>query len=891
MIAQQPLDPTQTPAALSAEDVLKLTKKELLDLVTNEVDLDVDAEKVRMFLEARKGNLYWKGDHYHALTLQGNQVNYASIGTPKTPSLGADDGDDSEIFATTINNYRGLGKKFIAVVGNKPPSVKAVADNPEDEESERNAREADVAIRVLRAQWDEQRLHRRLALGLWKSNTMFGYVRYIADGDRYGYTEVPQFGLDEQEIQPAGYECQTCGQRTPAPDPNLDGLPPGGMGPQGTEGLEQEPSSVLPTSGGNSNPICSCGSELGPETFRTAVSSQVPVPNGTEQYPKGKVVHSLYDVLSVTVPTEATGIDDCPWLRLEYEEHRGRLVSLYGKQNPELVEKIRKWTGQQNDSASQGTGVIARQERDSPNSFHYQKKNLITYSRYWLTPAMYWLIADDEMRQIIGSRFPDGIRVTKVLDEIVEIDGEKLVDVWECCQPDASDTIHADGLGKDYIPIQDLINDGVNIGKETLTRQIPQAIADPAVINLDLMGGKNFRPAEIIPAKPNVGSRLGDSIFPLPKAEMNDQLTPFLDAMQVRGENITGILPAIYGGEGPSQTAHEAEMKRNQALQQLNIPWDEIRGYWARIYQKGVKQLAKYGTQIEMAPGDAKMGFPADKIDVANLSMEGWHTEAEEAFPMTYGQRRDQLNLDMQGGPELLQMLGWTHPANQSAIQELRGFPGFVNPGADLHEYLKIRVRELLKGAPIQQPDPNTGQIQTVPSVQPDPFIESDHNSAAEIIRWWCYSPAGRNAQRTNPQGFENVKAYGLAHQNMIQPPQEQTKESMTLTVKAETLPPDAQAQALSKFGIQADPQEFAQMQQDQLEVKAATDIAKAKIQAQAVIATGGPKGPNVDGGSKGKSSPPPSRQSGGGGLQPAPDPGPDGPGGGAGPMPMQGLQ
>lgn len=807
-----PADPTQ---GLSREELLKLVKPSLKSLIDEQIDQDIDPERVRMMLEAREANLYWKGDQYHALALEGNEVNFSGIGSPYS-SLNVDDlGEDTEKYDTTVNHYRGFGKKFVSLIGSAPPSIHIEPDNPEDEAASENAEQAESTIRVFEAWWNRTRLHRRICLGLWKSNTMFGYVQHLADAARFGTRKEPEYAYNEQEIVPAGRECPQCGDRTPDPtggqdplqpqppaDPlaesetPLPGLEASVPGPTSDEPIvEDSTAAPLPADLAGSEPppeplppstdiICrSCGAPLSPDTYRPAVTSQVPTQSGVKEYPNSRTDLTVFDILSVTVPNEATSVDDCPWLRLDREQHKAKLLS-YGAANGwsrELLDKIRKSEASTGETPGQTQANVARRERESPSSLRYPRKGLLTTVEYWITNDMLELINDEEHRQALKDHFPRGLRVVKVLDDIAELKDEALVDHWDSCAPDTSDTIHADPVGKDFIPIQDQYNDSINIGQETLNRQLPQAIGDPRVVDFAKLNSRSFRPNEIIPGRENATSNLKEGIAPLPKAEMSDQHIPFNKQLLEDGKVITGMVDTLWGGQGQTKTAHEAEMLKAQGLQGLGIPWDELRGFWERISMKALKLTVKYGASIEIAPGDARSGMPATPIDFMTLNVEGIHAKSEEAFPVSWSQKRDQLNMDLQSpnAPVLISMMGYDHPLNAPLIKDLRGLPGLTMPNYDLAIYAMSRIRELLKSPPIQQPqlapDPVTGQmiptggVELVPSIQPDPFIERNHQFFAELIRGWCASAAGRRQAKANAEGFENVKAYGQAHEMALQ--------------------------------------------------------------------------------------------------------------------------
>lgn len=733
-----PIPDSPADVPMTKKQMMEFLKTELLGLLKTEVDEDIDSERFQQIIEIREGNLYWKGDHYHALTLQGDGFNYSSVGVPRGPGSSSDQDDllEAEIYDTVINHYRSLGKKFVAVVGAAAPSLKCVADNPEDQTSVDNANQGDLGLRVFKSWWDIDRQNRRVALGLWKSGTMFGHVRYVSDGDRFGFGSRVNYEEQDTEILPAGFECTACGTRSVESDLNIP--PP--------------PAPPLP--------LCpACGAPLPPETYRPPVTAPVPVPGETESYPKGQVENTIYDLLSVTIPVDTTDIECATWLRLEYEEHRGKLIL----RHPEIREKLRKMDEEEGSTSSQSTGVAARQERDSPSAKRYTKKNLITYSRYWLTPAMYELIKDDQKRRFIKKKFKTGLLLVRIHDELIDLQEEKLSDVWEACQPDVSDTLLADSIATDFVPIQDQINDYANIAKETFTRQLPCSIGDPQYIDFEKLNQRAYRPNELWPSKKGASGNLKEAVVNLPKAEMSEQMPVWNDKLLEAGMNLTGILPSIWGGEGPSQTAHEAEMKRNQGLQQLAIPWDELRRFWAKIGLKALKQLAKYGVDDIMAPGDSRAGLGAETVEISKLLIKGYAVVAEESFPQSFGQRADKVMAALQN-PVQMQAMNLTHPRNAEVLRETLGFPGLTNPAADMLDYCEHRIRMLLKEPPIPQTtiDPMSGQpIQKmIPSIQPDPVLETDFQTIITIMTAWCMTQAGQTKARTQPQGIANVKAY-----------------------------------------------------------------------------------------------------------------------------------
>jgi hypothetical protein len=48
-------------------------------------------------------------------------------------------------------------------------------------------------------------------------------------------------------------------------------------------------------------------------------------------------------------------------------------------------------------------------------------------------------------------------------------------------------------------------------------------------------------------------------------------------------------------------------------------------------------------------------------------------------------------------------------------------------------------------------------------SIPPDPFLDQDHATIATMIREWCMSPAGQQAEQDPAVFFQNVKLHGMA--------------------------------------------------------------------------------------------------------------------------------
>ncbi len=718
-----PLGPAE--AAPSPEELLATLKQDLTGLITQDVRGDVDREKVYQYAQARRLELYDRGKQYLAPQMIDNQVaDWSPVGTIRYQDQGANGRYDH-----VINLLRGDKRKFVAVLGQRAPVVKVVPDRSDDEDAIRIARRADLEAHKLYFEWDVERKQRHLANAVWKTTTTFGFTSWVADGAKHGYTEQPKFELQDQEIAPGSYHCIQCGTDIPEEE-GLAGMCP------------------------------NCGAPIGEEDHQPAQTAQVPTQTGVEKYANGAVEFALATVFEVTTPFYARGIEDLPWLLYEYEVHKGQILSQF----PELREKL------QNDISTSSTGggamsqgTLARDTASSPTGTQTAgRKNKVLYTRVWLQPLMFELVLDEEKRKLLVDNFPNGCKVTLVADEVVAIDDEKLVEHWSYCKPDVSEYLYADPICTDFVGIQDLVNDMHNIAIETFERSVPWFLFDPQVLDPVQMKKHALQPGEGVPAKPGVGQQLSNSIWKAPVAEMSPQIGEWVKGLRETGRELTGVMPAIFGADGPSQTAREAELKRNQALMQLGVTWAEMRSFWASVFENGIRLKAKFGTA---QGGDEEGGAEEQIATLAEIADGKWHCEAEEAMPMTWGQRRDFFMFLLDKGPEAWQMFGLQDPNNMPQVQQIFGMDGWTIPLLDNRDKVYAMIPRLLQGAPMQ--DPMTGKV--MPSIQIDIF-EDDHTLSASVVKSWCQTDKGRAEKDSNPEGYSNVVAWGMAHLDMTMP-------------------------------------------------------------------------------------------------------------------------
>jgi hypothetical protein len=490
----------------------------------------------------------------------------------------------------------------------------------------------------------------------------------------------------------------------------------------------------------------------------------VPFQSGTIEYANGDVELHICNVLTVSVPYGKSSLEDCEWLDYQYMESKYRLLSLYR----DALDADRE--NDQGDTS--GTTEFSQMAQNARSAVEGPTKvpkgrrnNHWLHRRVWLRPEIFEGLKERPLRQLFRQKFARGLRVTYVKDRIVALDEERLTDVWAISKTGRGEFILDYPLCNDSVPIQKAINKFNNLALETVLRGVPKTLVNSALIDVEAWKKNATLPIELMPVKPKDGEPLDRSVVTLQAAKFSEQLMPFNASMRETMQDISGIRPEIAGGGAPTSTFREARQRRDQALMQLAPPADEMRAAYEQAYTNGIRLRARYGNGRVAAP-TVSFGDTSDAFDMSELPATGWHVEADEAMPMSFIDRSDRLNTYLKEFPPNVQdYLGLLDPINANNALSLLQLPDFKTPMFDEREKVIGVIQKLLQEAPVQQPDPMTGQPTDMPTVMPEEHVDN-YQFCADLVRKWCNSAAGRAASEKNPQGYANVKAYLIQQDN-----------------------------------------------------------------------------------------------------------------------------
>jgi hypothetical protein len=724
------------------------------------------------------------------------------------------------------NFYQGFGLSFIAVLSQDVPSVRFYPQSTQSLEDISAARAASDVAALIEQNNHIEHLLTSIGYFLWTDGKLGAYVRYVADGQRFGFHEENVLEALEIPLGEDVYVCPQCGKETGSATEAQ------ALRHREEENPGQDETDYTSTVGAqHAAPLlgtisCAhCSAELSDAHVRKAERVTVPRIAGTRRMPNGQEVISIAGGLELNTPVWANEMHEYPYLQWQAEVHRAKLKAAY----PHAADKIET-------SPPQGSeDVYARVSRLSVEqglpSIHPGDAlmNLITFDRTWLRPWAFYSVEDAEVRAELLALFPDGCYVAFAGDAYCESRSESMDDHWRVLHALPGDGQNRPSVGDSLVQVQERYNVLSNMQAETYEYGIPPIYADPQVLDFDALANQVAEPAAHFPARARPGQPLAAGFFqPAPAQVPPDMLRHQQDLIGPVAQFLTGLFPAVFGGNMEDvKTASGYALARDQALGRLGLVWRRMKQFYADVLLLSVDVFRKN------RPNDAEIPllgpdgvFDSHVIRIADLKGNICvHPEADETFPRLKSQQRGVLQQMFSINDPMIQR-ALTEPANLGYIKNVLGLTELVIPGEESRNKQLREIQQLLASAPIvislhpsgaahvdqlpslvvaqhaapvqgdtaapaspgpQQdiptdigpagvtgPQAAAGSHQSpvtshqslplvLPSVPVDQLLD-DHAVEFEECKRWANSDAGQAARMTNPAGFANVRAHAEAH-------------------------------------------------------------------------------------------------------------------------------
>jgi hypothetical protein len=675
--------------------------------------------------------------------------------------------EDLPRYEFVTNIYQAFGLSLVSVLSQDVPRVRFFPSSAQAEEDVAAAKAATEVAGLVERNNRIGNLIVEEAFNLWTDGKVGAYVRYVVDGQRFGFHPESEIGMREVKLGGDVYVCPECSAETNASSggreaeerflrsgPAEGAVPPVGM----TEPAVPQASQIS----------CSnCGALLTEENFVAAETITIPFAQTRLRVPNGQEVITIVGGLELKTPPWANEQHEYPYIQWNMEVHAARLKAAY----PHAADKI----GPPVATSMQEYERLARlaQSQGGPltegGDFNI---NLITFQRTWLRPWAFFQLDDKSLRDELLQLFPDGAYVAFAGDAYCESRNENLDDHWRVMHALPGDgSAGRPALGDALISVQERFNTLSNMQMETYDYGIPPIYADSEVLDFDSLQNQTAEPGAHYPARPKPGQSLAAAFFQPAAAEVSPGLAEHAaDLMGPVAQFLTGAFPALFGGAmADNSTASGYAMARDQAMGRIGLVWRRMKFFHADVMLLAVdcfRQNRPHDVEVTLLGAGA--AFESKWIRLADLKGNLFsYPETDEQYPTLWTQQRAVL-LQLLGSPDPQIQGILAHPENLALVKRLIGLEEFVIPDEESRTKQYREIAQLVAEAPVVHRDVDAGGAplaETVmPSILPDEFADN-HAVELEICKRWFSSDAGQVAKIEAPLGYANVRAHAMLHQ------------------------------------------------------------------------------------------------------------------------------
>lgn len=760
------------------------------------------------------------------------------FGTNKTNTSGTYD----------TNVYGTKGDIIVAALSREVPKQEFFAANPDYAPDIVAAEEADN-FKLIWAR--NNNLHALLvdcARIFWNEDRVLLWTRYELNGQKYGFEEE---------------------QNTPSVPENM--LNPPGPEPTGQEGQEDVLSAEESPAEADTTALLAQqakdSAEGGEDDAATVAAS-----SAEGRKPLGREVTTAHGKLDHKVPISVDNISEMPFVQLNFDVD----VTVAKATFPWVAGKIK--VGSDHDTETQLDRIARENVRQAVLGAFVTGDSLsrhTTIKYTWFRPSMFMdEKVNDAVRAELLESFPNGCLMAMAGQEFAFARNESMDDHLAIGHPSSGKGQNRRSMGASLVSIQKRINDWVDLMDDFFRRTVPKKWMNSDAFDMEALKSNPNTPGSIGPFLPQPGLTTADQYImveptPQPQAALPDFIKWFITQLS---EEISGALPSLFGAATGEETVGNAMIQRDQALQRVGCPWNNIQDLFAEAARQAVlcaKECRDEKPISQNIPGKGNVQVNMNNLGAGNVLC---YPESNPAFPESWAQRESKLMSMIDSSTSNPVLAQWLFsPANLPLLADGIRMKAFKIPGASSVSKQKGEFELLLRAAPVPNPDvlklqntledataglaqqmqdqgvqdapPEVKQqmdaleqhIKTLPplvSTVPVAQDESElHAVEADQCFQWMNSSEGqkfKNGNVAQKKAYANVHLHWAEHTAMAKkiaaanaPPDKPPSESISAAV--DKLPPNAAIQALEKIGIHATPDDFQQHQKDQLQLKVAS--------------------------------------------------------------------
>ena len=662
--------------------------------------------------------------------------------------------EDLPRYEFVTNIYQAFGLSLVSVLSQDVPRVRFFPSSAQAEEDVAAAKAATEVAALVERNNRVGNLIVDEAFQLWTDGKVGAYVRFVVDGQRFGFHPETEIGAREVRVGGDVYVCPECSAETPADgaqagssstltekqeqiprtasraaenqrqsksardsarDDNASGVAKGEVGENlnrrqdagatNYDNQKQVPHSVRDDSvknmGGTPSPQCNfCGALLTEEDFVAAENITVPSAQTRLRVPNGQEVITIVGGLELKTPPWANEMHEYPYLQWNLEVHQARLRVAYPHAADKIGSPVAPGSQQYERLArlSQSQGGPVTEGGDS-------NMNLITFQRTWLRPWAFFALEDKSLRDELLQMFPDGAYVAFAGDAYCESRNENMDDHWRVLHALPGDgSSGRPALGDALISVQERFNTLSNLQMETYEYGIPPIYADSEVLDFDALQSQSSEPGAHYPARAKPGQSLAAGFFQPEAAEVPGDLSEHAaNLMGPIAQFLTGAFPALFGGAmSNNDTASGYAMARDQAMGRIGLVWRRMKFFHADIMLLAVDCFRRNRpNDVEVTLLGAGAAFESQWIRLADLKGNLFsYPETDEQYPTLWSQQRAVL-LQLIANPDPQIQAVLAHPENMALVKRLIGLEEFVIPDEESRTKQYREIAQLVAEMPL----------------------------------------------------------------------------------------------------------------------------------------------------------------------------------------------
>jgi len=660
--------------------------------------------------------------------------------------------EDLPRYEFVTNIYQAFGLSIVSVLSQDVPRVRFFPSSAQAEEDVAAAKAATEVAGLVERNNRIGNLIVEEAFQLWTDGKVGAYVRYVVDGQRFGFHPETEIVGRTVKLGADVYVCPNCGVENEAE--KLAVVEASGKG--SSDEAEQQ----------GTEACAECGALLTEENFVAAEMVTVPSAETRLRVPNGQEVVTIVGGLELKTPPWANEMHEYPYLQWNMEVHQARLRAAY----PHAADKVGApvaMGGQQYERLAR----LAQSQGGPLTEGGDFNINLITFQRTWLRPWAFFALDDKSLRDELLQMFPDGAYVAFAGDAYCESRNENMDDHWRVLHALPGDgSSGRPALGDALISVQERFNTLSNLQIETYEYGIPPIYADSEVLDFDALQNQNAEPGAHYPAHAKPGQSLAAGFFQPAPAEVPPDLAQHAaNLMGPVAQFLTGAFPALFGGVmSNTDTASGYAMARDQAMGRIGLVWRRMKLFHADVMLLAVDCFRRNRpNDVEVTLLGAGSAFESRWIRLADLKGNLFsYPETDEQYPTLWSQQRAVLlQLLANPDPEIQSVLA--HPENMALLKRLIGLEEFVIPDEESRTKQYREIAQLVAESPVVSRDKVSGAETILPSILPDEFADN-HSVELEICMRWFSSDAGQVAKIEAPAGYANVRAHAMMHKAYV---------------------------------------------------------------------------------------------------------------------------